>query len=211
MRVDAARRVRNTPTGVGKTRQKQMLKNPRKKHPHGRGEDRDAVWGTGYQIETPPRAWGRLPSCSATCRLSRNTPTGVGKTWAPGTCPSTQQKHPHGRGEDAGTTRTSRRTAETPPRAWGRPIITSSPANKPRNTPTGVGKTRPSAGLFFTRQKHPHGRGEDVESGQVGFFFVETPPRAWGRRGTGYQTLGDVGNTPTGVGKTRGRVTRVCV
>ena len=51
----------NTPTGVGKTIGAVLIVIAIEKHPHGRGED-NIKPDTGYPaIETPPRAWGRLP------------------------------------------------------------------------------------------------------------------------------------------------------
>ena len=52
--------VRNTPTGVGKTRCRMLPQEYTWKHPHGRGED--VLYGGTLLVgkETPPRAWGRL-------------------------------------------------------------------------------------------------------------------------------------------------------
>ncbi len=51
--------VRNTPTGVGKTRKGVKPYGAYRKHPHGRGEDPfDSVTKCAIR-ETPPRAWGR--------------------------------------------------------------------------------------------------------------------------------------------------------
>ena len=71
----------------------------------------------------------------------RNTPTGVGKTQRHRAKDGTQWKHPHGRGEDGYSKMLLGVTAETPPRAWGRPSASSLAAMARRNTPTGVGKT----------------------------------------------------------------------
>ncbi len=91
--------------------------------------------------ETPPRAWGRQYRVYDGEVLEGNTPTGVGKT------PSVQlrrlldEKHPHGRGEDAFAIVTPSTPRETPPRAWGRHNLKSSDWVYKGNTPTGVGKT----------------------------------------------------------------------
>ena len=116
-------------------------------------------------------------------------------------------KHPHGRGEDAVRIILNAPPEETPPRAWGRPWFALVPMQSWRNTPTGVGKTgRHDAGSGGI-SKHPHGRGEDncVE----GWYTRdrETPPRAWGRPEQGKVSTVSGRNTPTGVGKTRGRST----
>ena len=52
--------------------------------------------------------------------LTRNTPTGVGKTHSIHLPQSELKKHPHGRGEDWGHVEMCLYTKETPPRAWGR-------------------------------------------------------------------------------------------
>ena len=74
-------RTRNTPTGVGKTSITRELLNDIEKHPHGRGEDRTKSCYNGRSRETPPRAWGRRTTSRQYRSLSRNTPTGVGKTY----------------------------------------------------------------------------------------------------------------------------------
>ena len=51
-----------------------------KKHPHGRGEDMKKNRKKRRLVETPPRAWGRLPISNQGQIKLGNTPTGVGKT-----------------------------------------------------------------------------------------------------------------------------------
>ncbi len=72
--------LRNTPTGVGKTRIVSERSPDNRKHPHGRGEDLFDLDGTVIDSETPPRAWGRLVQTFGLYACCRNTPTGVGKT-----------------------------------------------------------------------------------------------------------------------------------
>ena len=47
-----------------------------------------------------------------------------------------------------------------------------------------------------------HGCGEDWMIAKPPLIILETPPRAWGRQGTGIALDKARGNTPTGVGKT---------
>ena len=112
------------------------------------------------------------------------------------------QKHPHVRGEDRPALREGTAAVETPPRAWGRPPISSSLHPSVRNTPTCVGKTNLRHFLQRDCQKHPHVRGEDGVSSARRRTCLETPPRAWGRRHV--KECGGAGgrNTPTCVGKT---------
>ena len=112
----------------------------------------------------------------------RNTPTGVGKT--------TARKH------------FSHQPPETPPRAWGRRWPALLALTTCGNTPTGVGKTPPSVHPMCRARKHPHGRGEDALTMPASQQNLETPPRAWGRPSPRVAVDADVGNTPTGVGKT---------
>ncbi len=90
----------NTPTGVGKTASRSLVRTGIQKHPHGRGEDKYVRRGREDGQETPPRAWGRLQGEVHAIPLSRNTPTGVGKTSRSTMARCPRWKHPHGRGED---------------------------------------------------------------------------------------------------------------
>ena len=116
---------RNTPAGVGKTPDPVGATSTGEKHPHGRGEDSGLMMYHVWEAETPPRAWGRLDEQLVEALRVRNTPTGVGKTAGEFVDIFCAQKHPHGRGEDKITGRNRRGPLETPPRAWGRPIIGS--------------------------------------------------------------------------------------
>ena len=110
----------NTPTGVGKTPAARLPLQFGQKHPHGRGEDSGRIDIDAEDLETPPRAWGRLDQCLALRKLTRNTPTGVGKTMVVSSTSISNEKHPHGRGEDTEYLLLRKDGLETPPRAWGR-------------------------------------------------------------------------------------------
>ena len=131
----------NTPTGVGKTRKVWDKQATVRKHPHGRGEDNTDPVAILEEQETPPRAWGRLFHAHAEHGRHGNTPTGVGKTKRQHREKTREEKHPHGRGEDAGHRGTGRVGRETPPRAWGRLKSEAGDIRLMGNTPTGVGKT----------------------------------------------------------------------
>ena len=195
-------RLRNTPTGVGKTSPGVHVSISTGKHPHGRGEDACQAAGEFEVEETPPRAWGRLSTRSLGIDFLRNTPTGVGKTFLLSKSLIANEKHPHGRGEDNTFFRRYPVQIETPPRAWGRHQSNRAAGGRRRNTPTGVGKTITKSIRKSCLQKHPHGRGEDAVPAASSATVWETPPRAWGRLlGYGVRFRSD-GNTPTGVGKT---------
>ena len=91
---------------------------------------------------------------------------------------------------------------ETPPRTWGRQYPEIWDAGTIRNTPTDVGKTAGTNGIWIDDEKHPHGRGEDDTLAEQTQVDQETPPRTWGRRHLSNRFKGCDGNTPTDVGKT---------
>ncbi len=133
---------------------------------------------------------------------SGNTPTGVGKTLGERARVLKYKKHPHGRGEDFLVMPSFMVCTETPPRAWGRPLLAHGMEGRYRNTPTGVGKTLTSVENLRWNEKHPHGRGEDPYMPHAPQAGLETPPRAWGRPSPLEVRDGLDRNTPTGVGKT---------
>ena len=131
----------NTPTCVGKTEVSACTKASWWKHPHMRGEDRNAPQKVRAKLETPPHAWGRptRPKLCGPC--ARNTPTCVGKTPRKIQSLDGRRKHPHMRGEDAITSAHVPVWEETPPHAWGRLRLKCPDLASIRNTPTCVGKT----------------------------------------------------------------------
>ena len=194
---------RNTPTCVGKTPASFSSDTHQRKHPHVRGEDSRLIAEHHGQIETPPRAWGRLGLPLPMLSAGGNTPTCVGKTAAAISPACSRRKHPHVRGEDASLSATMEATLETPPRAWGR-LAAAVLANGYRgNTPTCVGKTPALRRALRRKRKHPHVRGEDSSIRSRRAPFAETPPRAWGRQGSVREASVGTRNTPTCVGKTR--------
>ena len=105
----------------------------------------------------------------------------MGKTTAPSSASSWDEKHPHGRGEDFASLARHILISETPPRAWGRHNTAKRRHFRNRNTPTGVGKTKRLRKAHKGFEKHPHGRGEDKLTTSADALLEETPPRAWGR------------------------------
>ena len=92
-----------------------------------------------------------------------------------------EEKHPHVRGEDSPKMKMQAIKGETPPRAWGRPEVTTEDISGVGNTPTCVGKTPTKRVYPNEEQKHPHVRGEDARFKDSYAAELETPPRAWGR------------------------------
>ena len=147
-----------------------------------RGEDLFELGKVLGIVETPPRAWGRLFVSGGCRKLLGNTPTCVGKT---GECVSTPLF-----------------CVETPPRAWGRRAPEKDESGSLGNTPTCVGKTTQAQIAPHPSRKHPHVRGEDLCARYEVSVFIETPPRAWGRRQFPSGNVPTRRNTPTCVGKT---------
>ena len=138
---NSAGNERNTPTHVGKTGGAQDGRQKTKKHPHACGEDKSTKPTSAPALETPPRMWGRLAIPFVILKLSRNTPTHVGKTSGYPSSFLTGRKHPHACGEDVNRSERKGPREETPPRMWGRLLSTGSITDAERNTPTHVGKT----------------------------------------------------------------------
>ncbi len=159
--MDDADEMGNTPTSVGKTYTEQDARALYEKHPHERGEDAIHHAKTCGTVETPPRAWGRLLNAYEMQGDIRNTPTSVGKTFPGRASGSAAWKHPHERGEDSSSRARPAFSAETPPRAWGRPGRRYPSFLDLGNTPTSVGKTAGETYVDMAKEKHPHERGED--------------------------------------------------
>ena len=134
--------------------------------------------------------------------VTRNTPTGVGRTSAGWPVVDNGPEHPHGRGEDGHSSSECSGHSGTPPRAWGGPSTLDPERPDGRNTPTGVGRTRPLREWTRPSSEHPHGRGEDRVRRSDSPPSIGTPPRAWGGPVPGRLGLLEVRNTPTGVGRT---------
>ncbi len=194
--------LRNTPTHVGKTALRRERMKERWKHPHACGEDKPSNHCVTGKRETPPRMWGRLAPKKAFAQTRGNTPTHVGKTTLLRHISREVRKHPHACGEDINFCFGQRAGEETPPRMWGRLPQGRHCAPEVRNTPTHVGKTWLSACQTQPIRKHPHACGEDQSRAQSQAVVMETPPRMWGRPGTGTRRRARKRNTPTHVGKT---------
>ena len=173
--------VRFTPTGVGKTGFQVLPVFTAKVHPHGCGEDWQAVNAGQCRQGSPPRVWGRLVSKAQQALLTWFTPTGVGKTAAVMDDIMRVEVHPHGCGEDVTLGSNRNRAGGSPPRVWGRRVRI--PDGNVGNwfTPTGVGKTILSSYRYHAKTVHPHGCGEDFHTGGDVSHHVGSPPRVWGR------------------------------
>ncbi len=90
--------------------------------------------------------------------------------------------HPHGRGDGLFASGMSGAPAGSPPRAWGRRVVTSKHTHPRRFTPTGVGTAKRAKRAHSLITVHPHGRGDGSYSHYFAMSGRGSPPRAWGRR-----------------------------
>ena len=88
--------------------------------------------------------------------------------------------HPHVRGEDGGSKRSTSSRAGSPPRAWGGRGLEEVDELAGRLTPTCVGRTRMVRRSPSRHPAHPHVRGEDARREYPVSFGFGSPPRAWG-------------------------------
>ena len=110
---------RSTPTSVGRTVAAHPVPAVRAEHPHERGADNVDVLDVAGRDGAPPRAWGGRCRVGDPLRLSRSTPTSVGRTYAPSPQPHVAPEHPHERGADVRMMRPPVPWSGAPPRAWG--------------------------------------------------------------------------------------------
>ena len=92
--------TRNTSTSVEKTCNNGHRQQYGKKHLHERGEDLLMKCENLAVLETPPRAWRRLPLSATGAHGAGNTSTSVEKTILKTDHTNTEKKHLHERGED---------------------------------------------------------------------------------------------------------------
>ncbi|KWX02922.1 hypothetical protein LI90_3971 [Carbonactinospora thermoautotrophica] len=186
-------RVRRlTPTCVGRTQRRTARLVGGRTHPHVRGEDLTSSDIATDSADSPPRAWGGQARVGQALNRSGLTPTCVGRTRTFPLSRRGEMTHPHVRGEDAMRQVELPDGTDSPPRAWGGRPAAGPPAQRPRLTPTCVGRTRGPRFPPWSGATHPHVRGEDGAPGGGRQSSGDSPPRAWGgpravrwRRGRG--------------------------
>ncbi len=113
----------------------------------------------------------------------RFTPTGVGKTSVAAPIISSSSVHPHGCGENTTETLLDPRTSGSPPRVWGKLLITAKNGRISRFTPTGVGKTSIIlVSLAVIARFTPTGVGKTLPALLDTDETCGSPPRVWGKR-----------------------------
>ena len=198
--------VRNISTGVGRSSRRSRGGRTCTEHPHGRGEKLSLIMGGFSNVGTSPRAWGEGRLRSKEHTLSRNIPTGVGRSASGAAGRRQTPEHPHGRGEKAQFGERERGVRGTSPRAWGEGEIERRFHVSSRNIPTGVGRRALPGAQTRSTAEHPHGRGE--KHGDDGGFDrgAGTSPRAWGEGRVVRALFQGRRNIPTGVGRRPGTI-----
>ena len=174
------------------------LRNP--VHPHVRGDILPVCICPLREVGSPPRAWGHRPDLRDGGVVERFTPTCVGTSWSPSSCPMSPAVHPHVRGDIGVAALQFVQGNGSPPRAWGHRSRCRSISPGGRFTPTCVGTSHPEPDGDPLSGVHPHVRGDIVAYLLSSPLHVGSPPRAWGHllgpaaQGHGY------GFTPTCVG-----------
>src|SRR5690606_23404920 len=136
-----ARRMRLTPTCVGRTVHQNLRRMPRPAHPHVRGEDGARARRRPERVGSPPRAWGGPPGTDGGRISLRLTPTCVGRTVPAAQTGRARPAHPHVRGEDVYQEINDLVEFGSPPRAWGGRRHPAGRVADQRLTPTCVGRT----------------------------------------------------------------------
>ena len=131
--------VRFTPTCVGTMRAARSERSRSTVHPHVRGDGASRMSSPCRADGSPPRAWGRYPQDRLRQILLRFTPTCVGTMTGKRSRGAGIPVHPHVRGDDPTVKSSTTTGVGSPPRAWGRSMITPVVSGAVRFTPTCVG------------------------------------------------------------------------
>ena len=146
--------------------------------------------------------WGKLHRASIRASTRRFTPTCVGKTTGRRFRPKIHQVHPHVCGENGLGLDCYYGYEGSPPRVWGKPAMLVYRWQRPRFTPTCVGKTYAKRVCWQQPEVHPHVCGENLPNFERGISSVGSPPRVWGKQFLPAASASYSGFTPTCVGKT---------
>ncbi len=117
----------------------------------------------------------------------RTIPTGAGKTNDQDYQPMNHSDHPHGRGENFGSSAEICVLIGPSPRARGKLENLLSPLADARTIPTGAGKTSNIDHYAGSASDHPHGRGENFSNPSIHRNKFGPSPRARGKP----QKIGD--------------------
>ena len=133
--------------------------------------------------------WGKQADSDGLPPCPRFTPTRVGKTHAASTSPRNQAVHPHACGENICPLARSRASTGSPPRVWGKRLLSFRLPCPARFTPTRVGKTRRACRWNWGSTVHPHACGENAELADYYVVVIRFTPTRVGK--TPSQILAD--------------------
>ena len=198
----APSRRRFTPTRVGKTSNPAVLILGETVHPHACGENAAGSTPSIESAGSPPRVWGKRGNSPSVHRGGRFTPTRVGKTCMAAPKSRPVAVHPHACGENVPLWFRALAKIGSPPRVWGKHVLSLSQMRQCRFTPTRVGKTPAIIRWVRMWSVHPHACGENSSAMVVVSASTGSPPRVWGKRVYRAKILSRGRFTPTRVGKT---------
>ncbi len=170
-------------------------------HPHARGADAGRRRLVPALVGSSPRPWGRCREALREMRHCRFIPTPVGQMAALAGCSVTNSVHPHARGADVTVSLVSSRNSGSSPRPWGRCHVRVNLALLDRFIPTPVGQIWSASPSAVPASVHPHARGADEISLEVGRGGDGSSPRPWGRWFAARQARGRAWFIPTPVGQ----------
>ena len=192
---------RFTPTRVGKSAGRPVVRPGAAVHPHACGEIGFAFAHNILQCGSPPRVWGNHDAHGRGDCRSRFTPTRVGKSHQSVTPADSSTVHPHACGEIWPAAPTSTLITGSPPRVWGNRVLRQQHLVGDRFTPTRVGKSMSGASSTSRRSVHPHACGEIGRPRSRCVRRRGSPPRVWGNPDSVRLVAGRKRFTPTRVGK----------
>ena len=152
-------------------------------------------------IGSPPRVWGKELQVIYSFPSQRITPTCEGKRLNAVGSGLTLRDHPHVCGEKKPTKNKSTVLPGSPPRVWGKASVPDFSIFALRITPTCVGKSHPCGVCQNRKWDHPHVCGEKRVFATSLYALSGSPPRVWGKAGSGGTDDATARITPTCVGK----------
>ena len=137
----AAKIVRITPAGAGKTAAQPPFQFRCRDHPRRCGENSSARYCPCFRAGSPPQVRGKQRILDQLCADKRITPAGAGKTLFAGIPRNQGQDHPRRCGENVSHSNTDSRKPGSPPQVRGKRLSILSASISLRITPAGAGKT----------------------------------------------------------------------
>ena len=150
---------------------------------------------------SPPRVWGKDIGKPFHIGIRRITPTCVGKRSQYANTTKRYKDHPHVCGEKLKQKSFCVPLKGSPPRVWGKGIVSTSSFLFIRITPTCVGKRYQQYQNQFQQKDHPHVCGEKLKQKSFCVPLKGSPPRVWGKGKLAAYFCITVRITPTCVGK----------